>query len=228
MKQDIILSLILHLIIVTMVVVSTPFDYSKTFKYDDVIKIKAVSFPDFSSSKAEQVEPISIPRAAFDEPELIPIDEPSTIDVPKPVIKPKKKRPKQPDKKKTPETETATSETGENQKDIDITTTGSGSHFGRATIDNASFDYPYWFTQAFNKINSNFRKTIALDGSVVCVIYFQVIRSGRVVELKIEQSSGIDAVDQDCLMAIERSAPFPPLPSEFRDEIIGITIPIKY
>ena len=46
--------------------------------------------------------------------------------------------------------------------------------------------------------------------------------------MKIKQSSGIDAVDRDCIAAIERSAPFPPLPREFRDEIIGITVPIKY
>jgi outer membrane biosynthesis protein TonB len=42
------------------------------------------------------------------------------------------------------------------------------------------------------------------------------------------QPSGIPAFDNGCVQAIENSAPFPPLPEDFRDEIIGITIPFKY
>ena len=81
---------------------------------------------------------------------------------------------------------------------------------------------------SINKIASNFRRTVAIDGTVICVVHFQVIKSGRVIDLEIVQSSGFDAVDRDCLAAIERSKPFPPLPKEFRDEIIGITLPIRY
>jgi TonB family protein len=55
-----------------------------------------------------------------------------------------------------------------------------------------------------------------------------VIRSGRVIEARVEQGSGIDLFDQACVASIQRSNPFPPLPANFADEIIGITIPFKY
>jgi len=107
-------------------------------------------------------------------------------------------------------------------------TGGEGSPFAGATIDNASFNYPYWFTQAFRKIRSNWRNPVSHQGTLVCVIYFQVIQSGRVINLQIRESSGIDAFDDACLRSVERSAPFPPLPREFREEIIGINLPFKY
>jgi TonB family protein len=95
-------------------------------------------------------------------------------------------------------------------------------------VDNASFDYPYWFTQAFYKIQSNWRNPVSADYSIVCAIYFQVLKSGRVIELRVEESSGVRAYDEACLRAVERSTPFPPLPRAFPDEIIGITLPFKY
>lgn len=105
---------------------------------------------------------------------------------------------------------------------------GAGSPFQGATIDNARFNYPYWFTQAFNKIRSNWRNPVSADAPIVCLVYFQVIKSGRVIETRIEESSGIPAFDKACLTAIERSAPFPPLPRDFADEIIGMTLPFQY
>ena len=106
--------------------------------------------------------------------------------------------------------------------------TATGSPFAGATVDNLSFDYPYWFEQAFTKIQSNWINTVEADGEIVCVIYFQVIKSGRLMEARVETESGIESFDQGCLGAIYKSAPFPPLPSEFADEVIGITLPFKY
>jgi len=240
MKRDIFLSLVLHVMVVLATVISSPFDYKKPFDYDQVIRIRAVAMPDFAPASgpvAEDVpiEPVSIPQAMEDDIPEIPIDKPTTVDKPKEIKKPadKPKPQKEPAQQKPkPQTETktgieATAGNGTGQGDKEIAT-GSGSPFGGATIDNASFDYPYWFTQAFNKIAGNWRQTVVIDGTAVCVIYFQVIRSGRLVETQIKESSGIPAFDQICLSAVERSAPFPPLPREFKDEIIGITLPFKY
>ena len=91
-------------------------------------------------------------------------------------------------------------------------------------IDNAAFDHPYWFDLAWNKINQNYRFAITIDGKVYCDVYFVVIKSGRVIETKVVNSSGIPAFDQACVSAIERSSPFPPLPRDWIDEILGITI----
>jgi protein TonB len=160
---------------------------------------------------------------ADDLPE-IPIDDPTSVDRPKEVEKPKPK-PKQETPPTRPSDKPQSGGGAGDKKEIDVSGSGAGSPFATATIDNASFDYPYWFTQAFNKIAGNFRNTVVIDGSVVCIVYFQVIRSGRLVEVKVEQSSGVPAFDKVCVSAVERSAPFPPLPREFLDEIIGISVP---
>jgi protein TonB len=226
MKREILFSLILHLVIFAFAVVSSPFSSSRPFDYDDIIRVRAVSLPDFSLSAAEPtaVEPLAIPEAMPEEVPEIPIDDPTTVTEPKKVEKPKPQPPKQTNNKKPSETQ-QTGTSGNGKKEINLAGSGSGSPFAGATIDNASFDYPYWFTQAFNKIAGNFRNTVVIDGTVVCIVYFQVIRSGRLVIVEVEQSSGVPAFDRICLTAVEGSAPFPPLPKEFRDEIIGISVP---
>jgi len=223
MKRDILYSVFLHIGIVLIILLSSPFSpQTQPFDFGEVIRIKAVSVPPGVEQK--KAASVSIPQTIPEESVDIPIDNPKSIEnevkVERP--KPKKELPTVTQKNETTGSSNAT------ESNIESSNTGTGSPFAGATVDNALFDYPYWFVQTFNKINYNFKKTVPLDGSVICVVYFQVIRSGRVVEVTIKQSSGIDAVDRNCIAAIERSAPFPPLPREFRDEIIGITVPIKY
>jgi protein TonB len=220
MTRDVLYSLALHLAIVTATVVSAPFEIKKKRSYDEIIRVSLTSLPPTIPSQAP--EPIAIPQALSDVLPEIPIDAPTTAK--EAVIKPKPKKEK--NKKNQPKTTGQVASQG-NEKEIESPATGSGSPFQGATIDNVSFNYPYWFTQAFNKIAGNWRNPVPYEGTLVCAIYFQVIRSGRVVELRVETSSGIPAFDKACLLSIERSAPFPPLPREFRDEIIGITVPFK-
>ncbi|UCG62406.1 MAG: energy transducer TonB [Candidatus Zixiibacteriota bacterium] len=226
MKREIVFSLILHLVVFALAVFSAPFDSTTRFDPGEVIRIRAVSMPDFSppSSEPVAIAPPVVPQALPEEVPEIPISDPTTVTESKEIEKPKP----QPQKPAKPETQPAEADAGgdgSGKKEIDVAGSGPGSPFAGATIDNASFDYPYWFTQTFNKLAANFRNTVVIDGRVVCVVYFQVLRSGRMVELRVEQSSGIPAFDRVCLTAVEKSAPFPPLPKDFRDEIIGISVP---
>ena len=238
MKRGILLSAILHILALSLVLFSAPFSLKPKPIDFDVIKINAVSEPQFFEEPPAPIEEIVIPDAIIEEESFdIPIDDPTTVDEPVVIDKPKVEKPKpkpkpkkkkdtrKPDQKtKTPPTDNKT----ESGKEIDTKNTSEGSPFAGATVDNETFNYPYWFTQAFNKISRNFKRTVSIDGNVICVVSFEVLLSGRVENIKIVQSSGIPGIDRDCLAAIERSKPFPPLPDEFRDEIISITIPIKY
>ncbi len=221
MTREILLSFLLHLVVIAATVVSAPFDIRKGKSYDEIIRVSLTTLEEITPAKPE---PVAIPEFLPEELPEIPISAPSTakevaIEKPK-----KKEEPKSQSKKTTP-----SSSEGGKRKEIDSpATSGGGSPFHGATVESESaFEYPYWFTQAFNKIVGNWRNPVAYDGTLVCAIYFQVIRSGKVVELRVESSSGIPAFDNACLLAIERSEPFPPLPHEFRDEIIGITVPFK-
>jgi len=116
-------------------------------------------------------------------------------------------------------------------KEIRSPATAGGSAFAGATVEtfgNVDFEYSYWFTQAFNKINRNWRRpNIISDAGIVCVVYFKVIKSGKIVDAEVRSSSSVPQMDQSCLQAVQRAAPLPPLPRRFADEVIGISIPFK-
>ncbi len=235
MKLDITLSLILHLIIVLFMVATTPFDIGKKQTFDNVIKVSLTAMPELSFDEPAPIPAPIVPEAIDEAMPEIPIDDPTTL--PEAIIpkeeppKPKDKLKPKPDKPKKKITKPVSGQT-ENatgtQKEVDAPGTGAGTPFGGVTIDNASFNYPYWFTQAFQKIRRNWRNPIAIDISITCTIYFQVIKSGRLVEVKVVNSSEIIAFDNACILAVQNAAPFPPLPNKFVDEIIGITLPFQY
>ena len=218
MKLEIILSFCLHLLIILATAISAPFQTS-THDFGEVIRVSITSPSELPATEPEPLPPIPVPAPAVEEIPDIPISDPSTAE---PVRIEPKEEPKKPKEKQIRRTQ---AETMTESDQVEVPGTGSGTPFGGATIDNASFDYPYWFRQAFMKLSQSFRNPVAFDGTLVCTIYFQVIKSGRVIDRKIVESSGIPAFDEACLAAVERSEPFPPLPREFTDEIIGITVP---
>ena len=218
MKLELLLSFFLHLLIILVTVISAPFQTAK-HDFGEVIRVSITAPSELPSTRPEPLPPIPVPSPVFDELPDIPVSDPT---VAKPVEIEQKEKPK-PKEKKT--VRRAQTETASQPEQVEVPGTGSGTPFGGATIDNASFDYPYWFRQAFMKLSQSFRNPVAFDGTLVCTIYFQVIKSGRVVDTRIVESSGIPAFDDACLAAVERSAPFPPLPREFTEEIIGITVP---
>lgn len=223
MKRDIILSVILHVLVVAATVISMPFGQAKV-NPDDVIKISvraAASGPPAQKPAVAPSQSIATPQ-----PVAKPADKGKAL--PTKAAKKKTEKPKPKKRGVRPEEEAAALAKDFQEKEIETDATGAGSPFAGATVDNANFDYPYWFDQAFNKIASNWRNPVDAGGTLVCLISFQVLRSGRVMETTVEQSSGSDLFDEACVNAVDRSNPFPPLPREFADEIVGFTVPFKY
>ena len=234
MSRDILLSLALHVVLLAAALVSAPLAAKKKTPFEEVIRVQLTApgaLPIAQPAVAEPV-PVAVPTPVVEETPDIPISSPETVDEPAVVPEKPKPKPKPKSKPEAPQEQpaaTASGSTGEAEGEKTVEApVGGGSPFAGATIDNVSFDYPYWFTQAFNKIGSNYHIRIEYGRPLVCVIYFQVIRSGRLVDARIEQSSGDNEFDDVCLRSVQNSAPFPPLPGNFVDEIIGITIPFKY
>jgi len=224
MRQDLLLSFLLHFVIIIAMIVSAPFKPQVHTDLGDVIKVNLTSLPASLASKAQK--PVAIPTPIVADEPVVPITEVASVTQAKPVPKPKKKkdetyRPK-PD---TGEKERSGLENG--QKDVSENLS-SGSKFGGAAVDNVSFDYPYWFVQAFGKIERNWTNPVYANRPISCIIYFQVIRSGRIIKVEIEESSGVDAFDRACERAVTLSQPLPPLPDDFADEIIGIHLTFPY
>jgi protein TonB len=216
-------SLVFHLTVVSVALVTSPFEHEK-MDFGEVIKVRLTAPSELQRSTPQQA-PIAVPQPKMQDDFVeIPLDDPRTVKTKKEVKKPEKK--KEPDKKEEPKTTTQTAQP--EQKEIETSTTASGQMFAGATVSNETFNYPYWFDQAFNKIYANFRSPVTSDEPIIATIYFEVIQSGRLLDVKVISSSGIERFDDACIMAIQRAAPFPPLPRDFRDEIIGITLPIKF
>ncbi|MEW5797117.1 MAG: TonB family protein [Candidatus Zixiibacteriota bacterium] len=228
--RDFIASLVLHVIVVAVTIFASPLNIKKPRDFGEVIRVGVVSMADITPAKITPAEPEPVPQppqALRDEPEEVPLKDPTTkppAEITKPVQKPKPKQERPKQKPPTDETKPGDkSQTGTAEGKIDVQAP-SGSGISGLGVDNASFNYPYWFTQAFTKLSQNFRIPVVIDGQVSCDVYFQVIKSGRVIDRKVVTSSGIPQFDQACLAAVERSAPFPPLPREYVDEIIGIYV----
>lgn len=227
MKREFVISLVFHLVLVTAAIVSSPFEPENKIDYGQVIHVSLPTASQIPEIKPQAPTPVEIPKALAEIEPDIPIEAPTTkpavkIDKPKTEPKPKQKNPLPP----TGTTKSDKTQVGTEEGKVDASATStSGASLSGATVDNSSFTYGWWFDLAFKEIAGNFRFSYSYDGSLVCVIYFQVIQSGRVLGLEVKQSSGVSEYDRACLQAVEKSAPLPPLPSDFRDEIIGITLP---
>jgi len=227
MRHDFIFSFVLHVVFIIAMVISAPFKPKVKTDLGEVINVQLASFP--SQVQIQPMEPVVIPQAIAMEDEFAVVPSPTkSIDTPK-KIKEKKKPPK--DDAYVPKTQKGDKDqagvTKEGQKDVSENL-GTGSAFGGASIDNATFDYPYWFVQAFSKIEQNWRNPVFANQPLSCIVYFQVIRSGRILKIEIEKSSGIDAFDRACVKAIENCGKLPPLPDKFVDELLGIHLEFPY
>ena len=233
MGRDLLFSVILHAVAVAMTVFASPLNIRKPHDFGEVIRVGVISMDQLSPAPITPAEPEPIPevvtpKAIEAEPDEVTLSDP-TIKPATPIEKPVEKPKPKPKKNNTPSKTDDKAETGDRDQagtaegKIDVNAP-SGSGVSGMGVDNASFNYPYWFTQAFNKLSQNFRVPVVIDGTVTCDVYFQVIKSGRVIEKKVVTSSGVPQFDQACLAAIDRAQPFPPLPRDFLDEIIGLYI----
>lgn len=81
------------------------------------------------------------------------------------------------------------------------------------------------------RISRNWRipPGVPTDGNMQAIVFFKVDQSGRVFDVRVNQSSGNAAFDEYCVSAIRKSAPLPPPPSEFAEEAktSGVLVPFK-
>ena len=66
------------------------------------------------------------------------------------------------------------------------------------------------------------------DESKRVVLLFKIAKSGRMLSCRVLKSSGLPAADQAALRAVELTAPFRPLPVEFRGQSIDIQFTFDY
>ena len=83
----------------------------------------------------------------------------------------------------------------------------------RNKIENAKM-YPHWAREA------------GYEG--ITKIRFAILSDGQLGEVSIVDSSGYDILDNAAIAAIEKAAPFPPLPNSLNQDILRIELPIVF
>jgi len=91
------------------------------------------------------------------------------------------------------------------------------------TLDNPDFDSPFYISLIYTKVTNNWlNPTPRAIVPLVTVIYFKIRRDGKLGEIRIEKRSGNPAFDEAAYNAVRLSEPFPPLPDEFQQDMLGV------
>lgn len=95
-----------------------------------------------------------------------------------------------------------------------------------ATFDAPDFTYGYYVDQMLAQISRNWSRPPVGSG-VETELHYRIERNGRITEVKIVRSSGINSFDLAALRAVQASSPLPPLPSAFRQSSLGVNLIVR-
>jgi TonB family protein len=101
---------------------------------------------------------------------------------------------------------------------------GSGPGYGDQ-IGLSGFPYQYYLQIISDRVSSSWFTSLVdpgVSGTFFATVYFKILRNGQVTDLKVKESSGIQSLDMSAQRAIQISAPFPPLPSDYEGDYLGI------
>jgi len=90
-------------------------------------------------------------------------------------------------------------------------------------VEDTAFDSPFYINLILTKVTNNWLNPIpGTRTRLQTVVYFRILRDGKVKDLKVHNSSGSPIFDSSALKAITLSQPFPPLPDEYKTDHLGI------
>jgi len=91
------------------------------------------------------------------------------------------------------------------------------------------FQFPYYIRLMTDKISRNWRNPYRGEAeTVLATVYFKVLREGRIVGARVENSSGISSFDRAALRAVINSSPLPPLPPEYAESQLTVHLDFEY
>ncbi len=221
MKKYLILSVTIHLIILTGLMISSNAG-SLESKYPKVYRVNLVgaAVPPMPKSSAQTMQTSKRSKTVLrgkPQPKGLSLQQKNKLD--------KRKNPakRKLEKKSGSSAEKSQSNYPDFLDDIDF-----GSEFGGIKIDAAGFESSYYVNLIFAKIRSRWNNPIKVANALQATVYFRVNSDGTIEDVNIETSSGIEIFDQAALRAILTSSPLPPLPQEFRGDNIGIHLKFEY
>ncbi len=98
---------------------------------------------------------------------------------------------------------------------------------GRASISVSRFPYAWYISIIQGKVSSNWKQPsdrLVSEEALSVRVSFRISRDGSVDAVTVRKSSGRTTIDQSAAKAVRNSAPFPPLPDDYRDDRLDVTI----
>jgi len=106
---------------------------------------------------------------------------------------------------------------------------GAGSAAGAGagvTTDMPDFPYPWYISQVRMMLWQAWQKRMPrLDAEGA--VGFSILPNGSITDLSVESSSGDADFDKNALDSVQAAAPFPALPSDFREKFLKIHLTLK-
>lgn len=105
---------------------------------------------------------------------------------------------------------------------------GPGNPNGRPGIDAIKEpDFGPYMRELQRRIKMNWDPPKGNESKRV-VLLFKIAKDGRLLSVRVSKSSGIQAADKAAISAVELTAPFKPLPPEFRGSSVDIQFTFDY
>lgn len=109
---------------------------------------------------------------------------------------------------------------------------GSGEDFGfgseyASQIGLSNFPFTYYLQWIHDRISSNWiisQISAGVRGNFHTTVKFKIFKNGEISNVEFIERSKIRSLDLSVLRAIQRAAPFPPLPREYEDEYLIIRL----
>ncbi|MBD3366711.1 MAG: TonB family protein [Candidatus Eisenbacteria bacterium] len=95
------------------------------------------------------------------------------------------------------------------------------------TVSASRFPYAWYLSIVQGKVKSNWRQPGGLlfgERELKAVVSFRIRRDGTVGPVTVRRSSGRATLDQSAARAVQASTPFPPLPDDYREDHLDVTI----
>ena len=229
MKRSLILSSILHIAVIVGLLASSPVS-RKLEGYPTIYRVGLVSLPSGGkagsrggkTSEATQAK-VTMSSAPKAEKEGVSVKE----------VQKTKSRKK---KTKTTPQKSATKAAKDTKKPESKITQGDelGQQYGlgdgisAATVDGAGFGSSYYLALVFGRIRDLWDNPVEASATLRVTIYFRILRDGQIIDAEVEKTSGIELFDQAAMRSILTGAPFPPLPTEYTGEYLGIHLEFEY
>ncbi|NLO90941.1 MAG: TonB C-terminal domain-containing protein, partial [Elusimicrobia bacterium] len=95
------------------------------------------------------------------------------------------------------------------------------------TAEFPNFPYPWYITQVRAALWNEWSTRMPSAGAISTVVGFRIQRNGKIEGVKVDKSSGNKLFDFAALSSAEQAAPFPPLPSDYKDSALDVHVEFK-